>query len=65
MTIESSIIDLTTASSNLLSTITAIQANITSQISNAVSISQNASQIPLVVIATNLINTQTLLVGKL
>ena len=65
MTTESSIIDLTTATTNLLNTVTAIQSNITSQITTAVATSTNNSQIPLVIIATNMIKTQTLLVPKL
>lgn len=62
MTIETSVAALTTQTSSLLGVCTALQANTTTLIANAVTASQNAAQIPLVTMATNLVNTQTLLV---
>ena len=62
MTIETSIDALTTQTSALLETCVALKAGVTTQISSAVTTSVNAAQIPLVTMARNLIDMQTLLV---
>lgn len=62
MTIEASINDLTTQTTNLLAACVVLKSDTTKLIANAVVVSVNAAQIPLVSMATNLIDTQTLLV---
>lgn len=62
MAIETSIDALTTQTFGLLEACVAIKTGVAAQISNAVSESTNAALIPLVTMATNLIDTQTLLV---
>jgi hypothetical protein len=62
MTIETAIIDLTTQTTDLLATCVVLKTTTTALIANAVVASVNAAQIPLVTMAKNLIDTQTLLV---
>lgn len=62
MTIESSINALTEQTSFLLDVCSAINSGVIQRIEDAVEISTNAALVPLVTVATNLINTQTLLV---
>lgn len=62
MTTESAIIDLTTQTTALLNVVSTIAVNTTAKIATAVAVSENASQIPLVNIATNMINTQALII---
>jgi len=62
MTIETAIIDLTTQTTDLLATCVVLKTATTALIANAVVTSVNAAQIPLVTMAKNLIDTQTLLV---
>lgn len=63
MNIETSINDLTTQTTDLLNVCVALKNNTTSLIVNAVATSVNAAQIPLVHMATSMINTQTLLIA--
>lgn len=62
MTIETAIIDLTTQTGLLLDTCVNLRSATTQLIADAVTTSVNAAQIPLVSMATNLIDTQSLLV---
>ena len=62
MTIETSIDALTVQTSALLDTCVALKAGVSQQISDAVSVSTNAAILPLMSVATNLIDTQTMLV---
>ena len=63
MTIEAAIIDLTTQTTNLLDVCSGIKDSTTSLIANAVIVSENAAISPLLIVAKNLIDTQTLLVS--
>lgn len=62
MTTEESISALTTQTSGLLEVCVALKDSTAQLIANAVITSENAAQIPLVSMATNLIDMQTLLV---
>lgn len=62
MAIETSIDALTTQTFGLLEVCVAIKTGVKQQISDAVAVSTNAAVIPLVTMAINLIDTQTLLV---
>ena len=62
MTIETSIDALTTQTTSLLDVCVALKGGVAQQILDAVTVSTNATQIPLVTVAQNLIDTQTLLV---
>ena len=62
MTIETAIIDLTTQTTTLLDTCVVLKNNTTQLIADAVGVSENAAIVPLMSMATNLIDTQTLLV---
>jgi hypothetical protein len=62
MTVETAINDLTVQTTELLDVCVGLKDSAATQISDAVAVSTNAALIPLVVMATNLINTQTLLV---
>jgi hypothetical protein len=62
MTIETAIDALTLQTTDLLDVCTALKDATATQISDAVTVSENAALIPLVVMARNLIDTQTLLV---
>jgi hypothetical protein len=62
MTIETAIDALTLQTTDLLDVCVSLRDATTTQITDAVAASTNAALIPLVVMATNLINTQTLLV---
>ena len=62
MTVASAIADLTTAHTDLLGVFTTQKDTVSALISDAVIVSENASQIPLAVVATNLITMQALLV---
>lgn len=62
MTIETSIDALTTQTSALLDTCVALKAGVAQQIADAVVVSTNTAIIPLMSVAVNLINTQSLLV---
>lgn len=62
MTIETSIDALTTQTTQLLDACVVLKDGTSLLISNAVVTSVNAAQIPLVTMAKNLIDTQTLLV---
>jgi hypothetical protein len=63
MTIETAIDALTLQTTDLLDVCVSLRDATTTQITDAVAASTNAALIPLVVMATNLINTQTLLVA--
>lgn len=62
MTIETSIDALTAQTTGLLDVCTTLKNGVAQQILDAVTASTNAAQIPLVTVAQNLIDTQTLLV---
>ena len=62
MTIELSIDALTTQTTGLLDICVNLKNSTSLSIANAVLVSQNAALIPLVKMASNLIDTQTLLV---
>lgn len=62
MPVETAIDALTTQTTSLLDTCVALKVGVAQQISDAVTVSTNATQIPLVTVAQNLIDTQTLLV---
>ena len=62
MTIETSIDALTTQTSALLDTCVSLKAEVAQQIADAVGVSTNTAIIPLMSMAVNLINTQSLLV---
>jgi hypothetical protein len=62
MSIETSIDTLTTNTTELLDVCVSLRDSTTVLISNAVTSSQNAAQIPLVDMAVNLIDTQTLFI---
>lgn len=62
MSIETSIDGLATQTTELLSVCVALRDSTTLLINNAVATSENAAQIPLVQMAANLIDTQTLLI---
>jgi hypothetical protein len=62
MTLETSIDLLTTQTTELLDTCVALKDNTATLIANAVAVSTNASQIPLITMAHNLIDTQVLFV---
>jgi hypothetical protein len=63
--LETAVNSLTTQAGVLFSTTTTLQTNIDTDIATAVTVSENATQIPLAQIATNLINTQALFVTHL
>jgi hypothetical protein len=62
MTIETAIIDLTTQTTQLLDTCVILKGSTAQIIADAVSTSENAALVPLITMAQNLIDTQTLLV---
>jgi hypothetical protein len=62
MSLESSVDDLTLQTTNLLNVCVLLRDDTSALIANAVVTSVNAAQIPLVTMATNLIDTQSLLV---
>lgn len=62
MTIETSIDALTAQTSGLLEICTTLKNSAAQLISEAVIVSENAAVLPLVSMATNLIDTQTMLV---
>jgi len=63
MTTEESIINLTTQTTNLLDTVGDISSTLDGRIETAVIASENAALIPLVTMATNLIDTQTIFIN--
>jgi hypothetical protein len=62
MSIETAISDLTVQTTELLDTCVVLRTSTSQLITDAVAVSTNAALIPLVVMASNLIDTQTLLV---
>lgn len=62
MTIESAIVDLTLQTTTLLDTCVVLRDSTSALIANAVTVSENATIIPMIVLAKNLIDMQTLLV---
>lgn len=62
MTIETAIDDLTLQTTQLLESCVVLKNSTAGLIADAVITSENAAQIPLVIMATNLIDTQSLLV---
>jgi hypothetical protein len=62
MTIETAIDDLTTQTTTLLEVCVSLKASTAQLIADAVITSENSAQIPLVSMAINLIDMQTLLV---
>jgi hypothetical protein len=62
MSLESSVDDLTLQTTNLLNVCVLLRDDTSALIADAVVTSVNAAQIPLVTMATNLIDTQSLLV---
>lgn len=65
MTIEASIDALTAQTSGLLEVCVSLKSSTAQLIADAVVVSQNAALIPLVTVASNLIDTQALLVSLL
>ena len=65
MTIESSIDDLTAQTSGLLDVCVGLKNSAAQLIADAVVASQNAALIPIVSMASNLIDTQTILVNHI
>jgi len=63
MTIETAIIDLTTQTTSLLDACVVLQSSTTQLIADAVVVSENAAIVPLITVATNLIDTQTLFIS--
>lgn len=63
MTIESSIDDLTAQTSGLLEVCVNLKASTAQLIADAVLVSQNAAIVPIISMAANLIDTQTMLVN--
>lgn len=63
MSVETSIDNLTTQTTALLDVCVALKTGVAAQIEAAVLVSQNAALVPLVTVATNLIDTQTMLVN--
>jgi len=63
MTIETAIIDLTTQTTSLLDACVVLQSSTTQLIADAVVASENAAIVPLITVATNLIDTQTLFIS--
>lgn len=61
--LETSVNTLTTQTSELLATCTTLKLGVATQISDAVLISKNAAINPLIIMATNSINTQTMIVN--
>lgn len=64
MSIETSVDTLTLNTSQLLDVCVALKNGVAQQIADAVLISKNAALTPLVIVATNLINTQVLFVNS-
>lgn len=62
MSIETSIDQLTAETTSLLDVCTNLKNGIQQQIADAVVVSENAAIVPMITIATNLINTQTMLI---
>ena len=62
MTVETALADLTQQTTDLLAVCTDLKDDTAQQIVDAVIISENAALIPLVSMASNLIDTQTLVV---
>lgn len=62
MTVETEVAALTQQTSNLLGECLTLKSNTETQIATAVATSENAALIPLAIMATNLIDMQTLLV---
>jgi|TARA_R110000851_G_scaffold331060_1_gene504700 hypothetical protein len=62
MTVETALDALTLQTTELLDVCTDLKDATAQQIVDAVAVSENAAQIPLVTVATNLIDTQTLVV---
>jgi hypothetical protein len=62
MTVETALDALTLQTTELLDVCTDLKDATEQQIIDAVAVSENAAQIPLVTVATNLIDTQTLVV---
>jgi hypothetical protein len=65
MTIEASLVSLTTQTTELLDTVVTAQLALESRIASAVLLSENASQVPLTQMATSLITTNTFFVNHL
>ena len=65
MTIETAIVDLTAQTTSLLDTCAVLKDDTAKLIGDAVLVSQNAAQVPLMLMAKNLIDTQALLVTLL
>lgn len=63
MTVESAVVALTTQTTQLLDTCVSLRSSAAASIAAAVAVSTNASQIPLVDMARNLVDTQTLFVS--
>lgn len=65
MSIETSINTLTTQTSELLEICVTLKNGVAQQIADAVIVSKNASVVPMITIATNLIKTQTMLIAHI
>jgi hypothetical protein len=63
MTTEAAIIDLTTQTTELLAAVNITKGSIETNIASAVTVSQNAALEPLITVAKNLIDTQTIFVN--
>jgi hypothetical protein len=59
MTIETAIDALTTQTTTLLDTVVTLSDSIAQDIADAVTVSENATQLPLVEVARSIIDTQT------
>lgn len=63
MTTEQTLTNLTTQTTNLLDTVGNISTTLDTRIATAVTASENAALIPLVTMATNLIDTQAVFIN--
>ena len=63
MTTEAAIIDLTTQTTELLNAVNVTKSSIDGNIAAAVVVSENAALEPLVTVARNLIDTQTIFIN--
>ena len=63
MSTATALADLTLQVTNTLDVFTTQQTTVAGLISTAVTVSENAAQIPLVTIATNMVDTHTLLLS--
>jgi hypothetical protein len=63
MTLEESVNELSTQTTDLLETCTTLKDNVENLISSAVTFSENAAIVPLMSMSTNIVEMQTLIVN--